>query len=539
MRVVVVGSGASAVHFAESCLDRGLQVVMVDVGREKPAAVRPEDSFLDLKANLDDPPAHWLGDDFQAVTYPGGDGEYYGFPPNKEYIFEGIDGFEVDARGFAPLVSFAQGGLAEAWTAGAFPYGEAELRAFPGSAAGLGPYYDLVAERIGICGEVDDLATHLPPHAGLLPPLPTDEHSRELLETYARRRDRFRRLRAVVGRSRVAVLSQAKGDRPACTRLGRCLLGCPNDAFWTPSVTLAALQGRSGFEYRPGLRAVRLELDALGQVGGVLTERTDGSGEETVAGDRVALGAGSLASAKIFLETLRRSRGESPRLTGLMDNRQVLVPFLNWRRIGRRYEPDSYQYHQVALALEGDDPAETIHGLVTTLKTASMHPIVQSLPVDLRFGAKAFGNVHAALGLVNTNFPDVRRESCWVQLAEGAAADGGEAPLVVHYEPPAGESARIQATLRRLGRVLRELGCLVPPGMSHVRPMGASVHYAGMVPMTSEDRPLTATPAGESRDLPGLLFVDGLTFPRLPAKNLTFTLMANAARIADELAATS
>jgi hypothetical protein len=30
------------------------------------------------------------------------------------------------------------------------------------------------------------------------------------------------------------------------------------------------------------------------------------------------------------------------------------------------------------------------------------------------------------------------------------------------------------------------------------------------------------------------MFADGSTFPDLPAKNLTFTLMANATRIAEE-----
>jgi choline dehydrogenase-like flavoprotein len=69
--------------------------------------------------------------------------------------------------------------------------------------------------------------------------------------------------------------------------------------------------------------------------------------------------------------------------------------------------------------------------------------------------------------------------------------------------------------------------------MTHVRPMGASVHYAGTLPMTRESAPCTTTTAGESRDVPRLFVVDGATFPFLPAKNITFTLMANAARIAD------
>ena len=69
--------------------------------------------------------------------------------------------------------------------------------------------------------------------------------------------------------------------------------------------------------------------------------------------------------------------------------------------------------------------------------------------------------------------------------------------------------------------------------MVHVRPMGRSVHYTGTVPMTANTQPLSATPEGQSRDIPNLFLADGATFPFLPAKNITFTLMANAVRIAE------
>ena len=62
--------------------------------------------------------------------------------------------------------------------------------------------------------------------------------------------------------------------------------------------------------------------------------------------------------------------------------------------------------------------------------------------------------------------------------------------------------------------------------------MGASVHYAGTLPMAREGGALTTTPSCQSRAYKNLWLADGSTFPFLPAKNLTFTLMANASRIA-------
>jgi choline dehydrogenase-like flavoprotein len=51
--------------------------------------------------------------------------------------------------------------------------------------------------------------------------------------------------------------------------------------------------------------------------------------------------------------------------------------------------------------------------------------------------------------------------------------------------------------------------------------------------MQTRSSPLTVSPQGRSHDFSNLYIVDGSVIPALPAKNITFTLMANAARIAD------
>ena len=83
-------------------------------------------------------------------------------------------------------------------------------------------------------------------------------------------------------------------------------------------------------------------------------------------------------------------------------------------------------------------------------------------------------------------------------------------------------------------RALGRLGAVAPPGMAHVRPMGASVHYAGTIPMAAPTSLHTASKYCRSHFFENLYLVDGTTFPFLPAKNLTFTLMANAVRVAEE-----
>jgi choline dehydrogenase-like flavoprotein len=260
-----------------------------------------------------------------------------------------------------------------------------------------------------------------------------------------------------------------------------------------------------------------------------VARRLASGAEERFPCERLALGAGTLSSARIFLATLRAAGGEEPpALEGLMDNRQVLVPFVNLALLARPADTRTYQYHNLALGLEAERPKEYVHGLITTLKSALIHPIVQSVPLDLRGALELFRNLHAALGILNVNYHDDRRAGNTVALAP----DGR---LVVDYTPAADEPARMKRTLARLKRVLWKLGCVVPPGMAHVRPMGASVHYSGTLPMTADARPLTCDPDGKSRDLEGLWLIDGSTLPFLPAKNLTFTLMACANRVAERM----
>ncbi|MCE9596213.1 MAG: hypothetical protein K8S98_18640 [Planctomycetes bacterium] len=530
--VTIVGSGASAVHFAQTALERGLSVTMVDVGRPRPAPVRPDDSFAELKRTLDDPWRYFLGARFEGVLFPGGKGEYYGFPPHKEYIFESIEPYSVESRGFEPLASFARGGLAEAWTGGSFPFNDAELEDFPFGYDDIGPFYDLVAQRIGIVGANDDLARFMPVHRNLDAPLDLDRHSTALLERYGRVRERMNADGAFFGRSRAAVLREDRDGRKGCDYLGRCLWTCPRESLYTPAMTLERLIAKPNFRYLDQRFVTHFRFDGDRRVRAIATLDLTTNKVEELDVERLVLAAGTLPTSKIFLDSIHRANGERPRLTGLMDNRQTLVPFANLKLLGAKWDPDTYQYHQLAFGLAGRTPKEYVHALVTTLKSALIHPIALSAPLDLATSLWITKNVHGALGLVNVNLHDTRRAESYVELS----GDVERTKLVARYEPAPTELADRKRALSRIKRALWQLGCFVPPGMAHVRPMGASVHYSGTLPMSKTRAPLTVDRDCRSHDFENLWLADGATFPFLPAKNLTFTLMANASRIASRIA---
>jgi choline dehydrogenase-like flavoprotein len=532
-KILVVGSGASGVHFALTVLKKGHDCIMLDVGNSKSPAVNPEDSFSDLKASLGDPVDYFLGRNYEAVVHPGSEGEYYGFPPNKSYVFTKPTALKLKTSGFEPLFSFARGGLAETWTGGVYPLNEQDLASFPFGYSDIEPYYAEVARRIGIAGVKDDLARFYPVHENLMAPLRLDEHSKRLLAAYEKHKGYLNNeLQSFMGRSRIATLSRDQDGRKGCTYTGRCLWGCPSEAFYTPSITLKECLTYPNFHYMPNLYVSHFELDSKHRVRSVVAESIIDNTSHQIVADKFVMAAGTLSSSKIFMDSILRERGEVIKLTGLMDNRQILIPFINLSMIGEKYDPESYQYHQVAMGFECGEPKQYFHALVTTLKSALVHPIVQNIPLDLLTSLAVFRSLRAGLGIVNLNLCDNRREDNFVTLQTDLQSAGSK--LFINYSPPSNEKTRIRQAVKIVKRTLWKLGCIIPPRMMHIRPMGASVHYAGTIPMSASKAPNTTTMYCQSNDFDNLYFVDGTTFPSLPAKNLTFALMANAIRVADQ-----
>ena len=90
------------------------------------------------------------------------------------------------------------------------------------------------------------------------------------------------------------------------------------------------------------------------------------------------------SSSRIFLESIYNETKKIFKLRGLMDNRQILVPFLNLKMIGKPSRLDFYQYHQLAMYFHSDDSSDYVHGQITTCKAAMIHPIIKSIPCDFK-----------------------------------------------------------------------------------------------------------------------------------------------------------
>jgi choline dehydrogenase-like flavoprotein len=528
--VLIVGSGPSGVHLAQTLLERGHHVTMLDVGHEKPEPVKPDADFESLKAMLDDPAEYFLGTRGQGIVFPSPRPRYYALPPSKDYVFATPKPFAAAPTNFEPVFSFAAGGLAEAWTGGSYPLNDDELKDFPFGFADIEPHYATVLRRIGVSAQRDDLERFSAWFDDYLPCVKPDPHTAHLLLRYAQVRTRLNEsLGFYLGRSRLALLTRDHGDRKGCEKLGRCLWGCPRQSIYAPSSTLRQLRKHPQFRYLPGRYVTHFEYDGE-RVSAVCALLADGT-RETHSAEAYALAAGTLCSSKIVLDSIWQRTGQVHQLTGLMDNRQILMPFLSPSRLGLPVSTREYQLQQIAFGIARPQPEEYVHGQITTLKAASVHPVVQNLPFDLRSALGVFRIAHAALGAANIWLHD-RRDASNV-LTIRPRPDQPATELVVRCTDD--EDPRAAEIIPIVKQALRRLGCFVPPGMTRLLPRGASIHYAGTLPMQNAPRPFSCAPNCRSHDFRNLFFADGATFPFLPSKNLTFTLMANAVRVGEAM----
>jgi choline dehydrogenase-like flavoprotein len=537
VKILIIGSGPTGVHFALSVLRKNHQVTMIDVGTVRPAMALPDENFTGLKQSLDDPVRYFLGERFDAAILPepSTDSKFYTLPPSKKYVFEAPQCFDFAAYGLSPLISFAAGGLAEAWTGGCYPLNDAELSAFPFSYDDIEPYYGEVARRIGIAGAEDDLGRFYPRH-DLLPPPSLDENSARLLARYeGRRATLISKHKIIMGRSRHSVLTEGRDGRGGCRYCGRCLWGCPNEAFYTPSLTLRDCVAHANFTYRAGFFASHFHLAPDSSITHLVAYAVKGRGREAFCADAYVLACGTISTSNIVLRSVYKSTGEIIRLNGLTDNRQVLAPFLNLTMLGRSYDPHSYQYHQLAIGMLSADATQYIHGQITTLKAATVHPLIKSLPVDFKTAISLFSDFRSGLGVLTLFFSDCRREDNYLTLEQPSAGSAGDTwpKLSIHYTPPEDDPARIKRTLARLRRFFYDLRAPILPGLTRISPVGSGVHYSGTLPLSREKKSWCLSENCQSYDIPNLFIVDGAAMPFLPAKNLTFTLMANAVRVAE------
>jgi choline dehydrogenase-like flavoprotein len=525
---VVVGSGMTGAHAAQTLLERGRRVLMLDVGvREtRYAPLVPAADFLTVRERETEQHRYFLGDRFEGV--PWGPAAHTLTPP-RQHLVEGTGRWlPLRARAFRAMESLCYGGLGAGWGAGCAVYTTLELAAMGLDPAALAPAYEIIGRRIGLAAQADDATPYC--GAGLetfQPPLAMDASIAALYAQYERKRAALRRAGIVMGKMPMAVLTRARGERGG-TRYTDMEFWADHDlAVYRPWMTVEELKRREGFEYRDG-RLVVSFAEAADHVE-IRTRRVDGGADESFRARRLVLGAGTLGTARIVL---RSQPGDAA--LPLLSNPYCIAPALHLRRLGAAMERERTSLGQLEMFLDprGDGLDVRMVSLYT-YRSLLLFKLVKEVPLGFADARVLMQHLLPAIVLVTINHPDHASAEKRLRRVADPQAPTGDA-LEVDYTLGADEARANHESEGRILAALAQLGCRALK-RQHM-PAGSTVHYAGTLPFGDGQRRYTVAADGRLAGTRRVFVADGSPFRYLPGNGLTFTLMAWAHVVAEGLA---
>ena len=516
--VIVVGSGPAGVSASFPLVAAGLRVLMVDGGRQNHVEP-PAGQYLTERSQASDQSRWMVGRDFHALRQVGAVSPKLRAPTQAATFADFVGANRLSGSNFALMGSLARGGLSNAWGCGVAALNADELEAFPVDVEEMRASYAAVTRRVGVSGAgLDDMTEYFGVDEWADEPVALDALHDAVLAKYGEARAGLRASGFSLGRSRVAALSAPRPGRDACDLSGMCLWGCHRGALYSSSTDLATLRKADNFTYRPGFVVDRFLADEGYHE---LVGQQDGCAE-SIAGRRIVLAAGTLATTAIAMRSLGMS-------TPLRVQTSPTAAFLLWlpAQLGAGRRP-GFGLGQLSfsLALEGGVSAFGSTFSSTGLPVAEF---VRHLPLSRRFGADVLGTLLSSCIVGNAFFPGSLSDNTATLLPDGTVQfRGGFAEGL----DPALNEAR-----SKLGKAFRRLGAWMLPGSFTPGTPGADIHYACSLPMASDPGPGHCTGNGELVGAPGVFVVDGASLSALSAKSHTLTIMANADRIGRRMVA--
>jgi choline dehydrogenase-like flavoprotein len=517
--LIVVGSGPGATFAAYGA--RGRSILMLDAGGDAPECPELRGNLYDLRQRHDDLFPQLIGERFESLYNLANPPISLKLKsPYMSYIArDWRRATPVAGDSFEGAIALAKGGLANAWGAGVYRFTERDLAGFPIGAAQLRPFYDELTAHIGISGAYDDLAPYFERDAALQPPLRLSAFFDAMLRRYESRRPLFQRERVTVGRPRLAVLTQPLNGR-AAYEYGNLEFFRPHDpAIYTPAYTVDEMMRAGEIDYRGGQLVTRFRETEDGVE--VYSRNLTTGAEEMHCGRHFLVGAGALNTARIVLE----SNGDYETRLPALDNPMACIPFFQLSRVGEALATEDTSLAQLNLIAEDGEWGEPLQASLYGTTGPLRSDVLFGLPLSFRANLAWTKYLAPAMGLLMLFYPGRASASSYVRLRPS-----GELEVEFAPEPP-------HAIEHRLIRLLRKMGYVTHAALIQRPGSGAGLHYAGTLPMRE-------SPARYQTDSSGLLFgtrrvyiVDGAAFSRLPSKNLTFTIMANALRIGRACAA--
>jgi choline dehydrogenase-like flavoprotein len=413
--------------------------------------------------------------------------------------------------------SFAAGGMANAWGAQLYRYTNddlAEAGDWPISASELTRYYADMEAHIGISGELDDMSSFLGPTDNLLPPFSGVPATERLLSSYIKKSGSKGVSGLRIGRPRLAVLTQPYRGRPAYDFGETEFFTSAHGGIYNPRQTLTELCQRSKIRYLGGHKLIAFQEHA--DYVEIEVEVIKIQQRITLRARHLLLGCGTIQTSRLVL----LNRSQTGYSLPFIDHPPTLLPIFFPASFGSRLPSKSFPT-QLAGTLEGHGERD----MISFYYPSGM--LWSDLLPDIPLPMNTARSVLAAMigGMLVAQIWEISRPVAGNRMS---VENNGTVKIDYAERKPYSKLAPLLAALRRLGGFsLSSLASMPPPSWGF--------HHAGTLPMRLKPKAFETHTDGRLWDSNRIRIIDGSVLPSLPAKNHSLTIMANSARIAEQV----
>ncbi len=496
MKLAVVGSGPAAVGvltvLREKAPDASISVFDIDADRKPP---------FNLSTSICPPPPE---NERSLIKHIRANLPFSFPPPKSEF---GLVAPKYDVDGKARIwQSNMCGGLSNLWGGLVLPFTDREMIGWPFSAEELKPYYQKIADLIGISGEPDYLNEYYPDDFANRPPIRLNKALTKLRSSIGNSSSSTD-YNLVAGVARLALETRPEREN-CCSFGGFCMTGCSRHSIYNAAADLQKFATTiEKFEY------ISTKVQSIELARRTLKIGQHSAPSDTSSFDKIYLCAGCAGSTEILMRSLGISSGPI-----MLDNTIYTFPILY---TGNR-DPDDDAVLALTNLLIGGIPRNADQPMIhiQVYRTVDYY-LRYYMPNQLWPLIQPLNNI-------------LSQRLYWARLYLPSDHSAAYAPRISSDKSLKFSLARQAKSLATTGLLIKELKQALSGSGFHL-PMiptiqhQTSSHYAGTFPYGGE-----YLGNGASGAISGNVYIcDSTPFPNSPSSSPTLTIMANAARTAE------
>ena len=391
------------------------------------------------------------------------------------------------------------GGLSNRWGAGCAKLSKEDLGVSHSVYSDLVNYYEIAEKMMGIYYHGPDLL---------------DEYAGSFKESLRKLNNPKTLIFKVlgdqyceVGRSRQAILTEPNGDRGSCNNCGGCFVYCKNKSIFNARDLLAT--HTNYYE-----QSIATKIDKFKSHYVVEIDSNDGA--FCILSECIIMAAGTLGTLKLISPLLADHNSTSFHHSQI--SRSIFVNFSK-----EKVNNFPMGQHLVRIKIDANNSA---YASLTHAISVPTSDLLNTLPIKNRvlywLLDKLKKHVVVAMIFYSSKYSNYRMHFAGGNIIKIDSAPSENFKLVN------------SGVVSRLNKFLSKNGLHSLSFMNSVLPLGSDIHYGGTIPLGNDS--LGCNENCEVNGLKNIYIIDGSWMPKISEKSHTFTLIANAIRVADIIA---